>query len=72
MQRYQFARYHVTDPNAWFQDDQRWEVPEDPNVANNLQPPYRMFVTQPPGPGPRRRGRGRRPRSHRPPGRCGR
>ena len=49
VQRYQFARYHVTDPNAWFQDDQRWEVPEDPNVSNNLQPPYRMFVTQPPG-----------------------
>jgi uncharacterized protein len=49
VQRYQFARYHVTDPNAWFQDDQRWSVPEDPNVSNKLQPPYRMFVTQPPG-----------------------
>ena len=24
-------------------------MPEDPNVTNNLQPPYRMFVTQPPG-----------------------
>ena len=49
VQRYQFARYHVTDPNAWFQDNNRWEVPEDPNGAKAYQPPYRMFVTQPPG-----------------------
>ena len=49
VQRYQFARYHVTDPNAWFQDNNRWAVPEDPNGAKSLQPPYRMFVTQPPG-----------------------
>ena len=49
VQRYQFARYHVTDPNAWFQDNNRWDVPEDPNGAKSLQPPYRMFVTQPPG-----------------------
>ena len=48
VQRYQFARYHVTDPSAWFQGNDRWAVPEDPNVSNNLQPPYRMFVTQPP------------------------
>ena len=33
---------------AWFQGNDRWEVPEDPNVANNLQPPYRMFVTSRP------------------------
>jgi uncharacterized protein len=49
VQRYQFARYHVTDPNAWFQDNNRWDVPEDPNGAKSLQPPYRMFVTQPQG-----------------------
>ena len=49
VQRYQFARYHVTDPNAWFQDNNRWAVPEDPNGAKSLQPPYRMFVAQPPG-----------------------
>jgi uncharacterized membrane protein (UPF0182 family) len=49
VQRYQYARYHVTDPQAWFQDNNRWEVPEDPNGAKALQPPYRMFVTQPSG-----------------------
>jgi uncharacterized membrane protein (UPF0182 family) len=51
VQRYQYARYHVTDPQAWFQDNNRWEVPEDPNVSGGktLQPPYRMFVDQPAG-----------------------
>jgi uncharacterized membrane protein (UPF0182 family) len=47
VQRYQFARYHVTSPSDWFQGNNRWAVPEDPNVTNHLQPPYRMFVTQP-------------------------
>jgi uncharacterized membrane protein (UPF0182 family) len=50
VQRYQFARYHVTNPNTWFQNDQRWSVPEDPTTnGKTVQPPYRMFVTQPPG-----------------------
>ena len=47
VQRYQYARYHVTDPSQWFQGNDRWEVPEDPNVRNNLQPPYRMFTNKP-------------------------
>ena len=29
-QRYQFARYHVTDPGDFYQGNDRWEVPEDP------------------------------------------
>ena len=32
VQRYQFARYHVTDPTTWYQGNNRWEVPEDPNA----------------------------------------
>ena len=47
VQRYQYARYHVTDPSQWFQGNDRWEVPEDPNNNNNLQPPYRMFTNEP-------------------------
>ncbi len=47
VQRYQYARYHVTDPSQWFQGNDRWEVPEDPNNAGNLQPPYRMFTNKP-------------------------
>jgi len=47
VQRYQYARYHVTDPSQWFQGNDRWEVPADPNNQNNLQPPYRMFTNKP-------------------------
>jgi uncharacterized membrane protein (UPF0182 family) len=51
LQRYQYARYHVTDPSQWFQGNDRWEVPEDPNNSGNLQPPYRMFTNTPPAEG---------------------
>ena len=47
VQRYQFARYHVTDAGDFYQGNNRWAVPEDPNVAGHLQPPYRLFVDQP-------------------------
>ena len=30
VQRYQFARYHVTDAGDFYQGNDRWEVPEDP------------------------------------------
>ena len=47
VQRYQYARYHVTDPSDFYQGNNRWEVPEDPNSRGHLQPPYRLFVNQP-------------------------
>ncbi len=47
VQRYQFARYHVTDPGDFYQGNDRWEVPEDPYAENNYQPPYRLFVDDP-------------------------
>ena len=47
VQRYQFARYHVTDSGDFYQGNNRWEVPEDPDVKGHLQPPYRLFVDQP-------------------------
>jgi uncharacterized membrane protein (UPF0182 family) len=47
VQRYQFARYHVTDPGDFYQGNNRWEVPEDPYSSGNLQPPYRLFVDDP-------------------------
>ena len=30
VQRYQFAKYHVTDPGAFYQKNAWWEVPSDP------------------------------------------
>jgi uncharacterized membrane protein (UPF0182 family) len=44
VQRYQLAKYHVTDPGQFFQGNDQWEVAEDPNVSNTFQPPYRVFT----------------------------
>ena len=44
VQRYQFARYHVTDAKDFYEDNSRWEVPADPNLTSRKQPPYRLFV----------------------------
>jgi uncharacterized membrane protein (UPF0182 family) len=47
VQRYQFARYHVEDASDWYQGNDRWEVPKDPNSSRgDLQPPYRLFANQ--------------------------
>ena len=46
VQRYQYARYHVENPTDFYNGNNRWEVPEDPNSRGNLQPPYRLFVNQ--------------------------
>jgi hypothetical protein len=51
VQRYQFARYHVTDPGDFYQSNNRWEVPEDPYARNTYQPPYRLFIDDPTVPG---------------------
>ncbi|MFT4287459.1 UPF0182 family protein [Nocardioides sp.] len=44
VQRYQLAKYHVTDPQAFIQGSDWWSVPEDPNSPDHLLPPYRLFV----------------------------
>ena len=44
VQRFQFARYHVTDAKDFYEDNSRWEVPADPNLTSRKQPPYRLFV----------------------------
>lgn len=47
VQRYQYARYHVTNPGDFYQGNNRWEVPEDPYEQNTFQPPYRLYVDNP-------------------------
>ncbi|WP_183100141.1 UPF0182 family membrane protein [Nocardioides pelophilus] len=44
VQRYQLARYHVTDAGDFYQGNDRWEVPTDPQASNSQQPPYRLFA----------------------------
>ncbi|XBB68207.1 UPF0182 family protein [Nocardioides sp. WV_118_6] len=46
VQRYQLARYHVTNAGDFYQGNNRWQVPEDPNATRGVfQPPYRLFAT---------------------------
>ncbi|WP_370246831.1 UPF0182 family protein [Nocardioides sp.] len=45
VQRYQFARYHVTDARNWYENNDRWEVPVDPQSPGTYQAPYRLFVS---------------------------
>ncbi|WP_370287708.1 UPF0182 family protein [Nocardioides sp.] len=47
VQRFQLAKYHVTDPGVFYSGNDRWEVPEDPNsdAGQTFQPPYRLFST---------------------------
>jgi uncharacterized protein len=44
VQRYQLASYHVTDAADFYEANDRWEVPTDPNNPGSLQPPYRLSV----------------------------
>ncbi|WP_134764495.1 UPF0182 family protein [Nocardioides sp. 1609] len=44
VQRYQYARYHVENASDWYQNNDRWSVPNDPQTTNTFQAPYRLFV----------------------------
>lgn len=44
VQRYQLASYHVDSANAFYEANDRWAVPVDPNDQSSLQPPYRLSV----------------------------
>ncbi|MFC5677893.1 UPF0182 family protein [Aeromicrobium endophyticum] len=50
VQRDVLQRYHVTDAQAFYNDDQRWKVPEDPTAPSSstaLQPPYYLSTATP-------------------------
>jgi uncharacterized membrane protein (UPF0182 family) len=48
VQRYQLAKYHVTDARAFQQGSDWWQVPLDPNSpVDHLMAPYRMFLDAP-------------------------
>ena len=50
VQRYQFARYHVTDPADFFAATNLWVVPQDPTAPPGQGPsqsPIRMFSRRP-------------------------
>ena len=47
VQRYQYARYHVDAASDFIEGNSQWAVPEDTEVKNTKQPPYRLFVNVP-------------------------
>lgn len=49
VQRDVLTRYHVTDAATFYEDGERWRVPEDPagQAQDTLQPPYYLSVTRP-------------------------
>ena len=50
VQRYQLGAYHVLDAGDFYEANDRWEVPTDPNNPTSLQPPYRLSVPSSDGP----------------------
>ena len=49
VQRYQLASYHVTNPADFYERNDQWQVPVDPDKTSSLQPPYRLTVQTPSG-----------------------
>lgn len=52
VQRDVLSRYHVTDAQTFYEDGERWKVPEDPSSGGGTrQPPYYLSMTRPGTPG---------------------
>jgi uncharacterized membrane protein (UPF0182 family) len=47
IQRAMLGVYHVDDARAFYQRDNAWETPEDPQDANTFQPPYYLTMQMP-------------------------
>ncbi|QKJ19136.1 UPF0182 family membrane protein [Microbacterium hominis] len=47
VQRYGLGVYHVDDAQSFFQRDNAWETPNDPQVDTQLQPPYYLTMKMP-------------------------
>ena len=47
VQRYQYARYHVTDASDFYPANNQWAVPEDPVRTGKSQTPIRMYSRDP-------------------------
>jgi len=47
VQRRILAKYHVTDPGAFYGGQGFWEVPQDPTAQGKTQPPYYVSLKMP-------------------------
>ncbi len=44
VQREMLASYHVLDPKTFYEGNDKWDVPQDPETSTRKQPPYRLSV----------------------------
>jgi uncharacterized membrane protein (UPF0182 family) len=47
VQRYALGVYHVDDAQSFYQRDNAWQTPNDPQVETQLQPPYYLTMQMP-------------------------
>lgn len=47
VQRTVLGVYHVDDANSFYQSDNRWQTPNDPQADQQLQPPYYLTMQMP-------------------------
>lgn len=48
VQRDVLSRYHVTNAQTFYEDGERWKIPEDPSAAGSTkQPPYYLSTARP-------------------------
>jgi len=50
VQRQILARYHMTNPDNWYQNTSLWEIPKDPvsgGTTNTLEPPFYLSIKWP-------------------------
>lgn len=48
VQRDVLSRYHVTNAQTFYEDGERWKIPEDPSASGSTkQPPYYLSTTTP-------------------------
>ncbi|MCX6397838.1 MAG: UPF0182 family protein [Propionibacteriales bacterium] len=52
VQRNLLAEYHVTDAKTFYEGNDKWDVPVDPDQPSTKQPPYRLSVSPVPGADP--------------------
>jgi len=46
-QRAILARYHITDPNTWYQQSDLWQIPSDPRTSQGQEPAYYLSIKWP-------------------------
>ncbi|MGB3954873.1 MAG: UPF0182 family protein [Brooklawnia sp.] len=52
VQRQILSRYHMTNPDAWYQQSDLWRIPDDPRSTDTKEPAYFLSIKWPGDPAP--------------------